>query len=531
MSYIVLARKYRPKDFSELIGQEHVVRALTNALNNNRLHHAYLLTGTRGVGKTTLGRILAKCLNCEKGISATPCGECASCQEISAGQSLDLIEIDAASNTKVEDTRNLLENVQYAPSRDRYKIYLIDEVHMLSNHSFNALLKTLEEPPEHVKFILATTDPQKLPITILSRCLQFNLRAMPATQISNHLRDVLEHENIAAEPAALLELAHAADGSMRDALSLLDQAIAFSNGKISEADIQTMLGATPRREIFSLIEALQQHHVEKLFSTVDTLSESAVDYSNALESLLSALHQIALAQTFPKAITDDVTEKNLILALAKQLSREDVQLYYQIALIGRRDLPLAPAPRAGFEMVLLRMLSFNLHAVTAPLSNEAVTPVTPTVTPEKNKQTTPAATVEQSTPIKTTTPSNKNQWEQLIERANLSGLTSVLASHCVLKSITDTAIELEVDPSHAAMAGQVQQQKLQEALQACLGSSVRVSIHKAELSNETPAGKQQRVHNEKQQQALENINNDPNLQNLISQFGASVQTNSITINE
>lgn len=524
MSYTVLARKYRPKNFAELIGQETVVRALSNALNNNRLHHAYLLTGTRGVGKTTLGRILAKCLNCAIGITATPCEKCASCVEINTGRSLDLIEIDAASNTKVEDTRDLLDNVQYAPSRDRFKIYLIDEVHMLSNHSFNALLKTLEEPPEHVKFILATTDPQKLPITVLSRCLQFNLRAMTATQITEHLHTVLAQEQLSAESQALLHLAHAADGSMRDALSLLDQAIAYSNNQITEQNIQEMLGITPAQEIFNLLSALQQHDATKLFNAIENLSQQAIDYETALESILAALHKIAVAQALPEAIANDVLEKEMILQLAKQITKEDVQLYYQIAVIGRRDLALAPAPRAGFEMTLLRMLSFTLNNSMAKKSAPVTQPVIEKSTPS------PQIVIEKPVAQPAVLPiiSQDASWENLIEHANLSGVTKVLAMHCALKSRTEDSIELEVDPAHASIASSTQQQKLQEALQTCLGKAIKLTIHKTASLNETPAIKEKKLHDQKQQQALENITNDPNLQNLMSQFGASLQADTVT---
>ncbi len=359
MSYQVLARKWRPRNFSEMVGQEHVLRALINALDNDRLHHAFLFTGTRGVGKTTIARILAKSLNCEQGISSRPCGVCSACQEIDDGRFVDLIEVDAASRTKVEDTRELLDNVQYAPTRGRYKVYLIDEVHMLSNHSFNALLKTLEEPPPHVKFLLATTDPQKLPVTILSRCLQFNLRRLPAERIRDHLTDVLGKEGIEAESAALALLARAADGSMRDALSLLDQAIAFGGGRVGEADVSAMLGTLDQTQVYALLEALSHRDGAAVLAQVAALAEQAPDFGAVLAELLSVLHRLALLQVCPEAYVEDMGDRGVLEGLARALAPEDVQLFYQIGVMGQRDLPLAPDPRIGLEMTVLRMLAFQ----------------------------------------------------------------------------------------------------------------------------------------------------------------------------
>ena len=359
MSYQVLARKWRPRDFSELAGQEHVQRALINALESDRLHHAFLFTGTRGVGKTTIARILAKSLNCEKGISATPCGECSACTEINEGRFVDLIEVDAASKTKVEDTRDLLENVQYAPTRGRYKVYLIDEVHMLSTHSFNALLKTLEEPPPHVKFLLATTDPQKLPVTILSRCLQFNLKRLPVDLIAEHLEKILQQEKISFEGTAITLIAEAADGSMRDALSLLDQAIAYGGGELKESEVRAMLGTVDKTHVFELLQALANHDSTKLLNTVENLATHSADFENVLNELLSLLHRVALTQIAPDAIDTQSPQQPQTTQLANALSAEDTQLYYQIGLLGKRDLPLAPNPKLGFEMVLLRMAAFQ----------------------------------------------------------------------------------------------------------------------------------------------------------------------------
>ena len=359
MSYQVLARKWRPAKFQEMVGQEHVLKALVNALDDDRLHHAYLFTGTRGVGKTSIARLFAKSLNCETGVSSTPCGECSACREIAEGRFVDLIEVDAASRTKVEDTRELMENVQYAPTHGRYKVYLIDEVHMLSTHSFNALLKTLEEPPPHVKFLLATTDPQKLPITILSRCLQFNLKNLIPERIVDHLSFVLNAENISFEEPALWLLARSADGSMRDAMSLTDQAIAFGAGEINERDVRSMLGTIDQRLVYEMLYALASGDAKALLSAVADLSRFSPDYNTVLGDLISVLHRIAIAQTLPEAVDNSMGDKVQVTELAGVLTAEDVQLYYQVALMGRKDLPFVPDPREGLEMVLLRMLAFR----------------------------------------------------------------------------------------------------------------------------------------------------------------------------
>jgi DNA polymerase-3 subunit gamma/tau len=359
MSYQVLARKWRPRFFAEMVGQEHVLRALINALDDQRLHHAYLFTGTRGVGKTTIARILAKCLNCEQGVSSKPCGECSSCREIAEGRFVDLIEVDAASRTKVEDTRELLDNVQYAPTRGRYKVYLIDEVHMLSTHSFNALLKTLEEPPEHVKFLLATTDPQKLPITVLSRCLQFSLKNMTPERIVSYLEKVLKAEEITYEESALWQLGRAAQGSMRDALSLTDQAIAYGQGEVFEHQVNDMLGTIDRGRVFKLAEILATGQVVELLSQVAGMAEHGPDYDEIVQALMQLWHKVAVAQVAPSAVDNSEGDKVAIIQLAQAMRAEDIQLFYQTALVGRKDLPLAADPRQGFEMILLRMLAFK----------------------------------------------------------------------------------------------------------------------------------------------------------------------------
>lgn len=369
MSYQVLARKWRPKNFHELVGQDHVRKALVSALDNDRLHHAYLFTGTRGVGKTTIARIIAKCLNCETGVTSRPCGECTSCREIDEGRFVDLIEVDAASRTKVEDTRELLDNVQYAPSRGRYKVYLIDEVHMLSTHSFNALLKTLEEPPPHVKFLLATTDPQKLPVTVLSRCLQFNLKNMPPERVVEHLSNVLTQEQIPFEDAALWQLGRAADGSMRDALSLTDQAIAYGQGSIDAAQVSEMLGLVDHRHVGALIEHLVNRDAKALLSEVACLSEQAADFETILSDMALYLHRMAVAQVLPDAVDNALGDREQVLSHASRLAAEDVQLYYQIAIKSQEDLPLAPDARTGFEMALIRMVAFAPQGIPSENGN------------------------------------------------------------------------------------------------------------------------------------------------------------------
>ncbi len=367
-----------------MVGQTHVLKALINALDHQRLHHAYLFTGTRGVGKTTIARIMAKCLNCEQGISSTPCGECSICREIDEGRFVDLIEVDAASKTKVEDTREMLDNVQYMPTRGRYKVYLIDEVHMLSTSSFNALLKTLEEPPPYVKFLLATTDPQKLPPTVLSRCLQFSLKNMPPEPIVGHLQNVLTSENIPFEDDALWLLGRAADGSMRDAMSLTDQAVSFGNGRVFADDVRAMLGTLDQGQIYGVLKALIAGDARAALSAVAHLAEHGPDWAGVLAEILNALHRIAIAQLLPDAIDNGQGDRAQVLELAAIIAPEDVQFYYQLGLIGRRDLPLAPDPRDGFEMVLLRMLAFrpaNLPgAPSTPLIQSAAVTAASTMT-------------------------------------------------------------------------------------------------------------------------------------------------------
>lgn len=390
MSYQVLARKWRPQNFKQMVGQEHVLQALIHALDSQRLHHAYLFTGTRGVGKTTIGRILAKCLSCHTGITSTPCGECGACQSIAEGRYVDLIEIDAASRTKVEDMRELLDNVQYAPSEGRFKIYLIDEVHMLSQSSFNALLKTLEEPPEHVKFLFATTDPQKLPVTILSRCLQFNLKNMSPERVVGHLQFILKEEQIPFEDPALWALARAADGSMRDALSLTDQAIAYGNHELTEQGVSAMLGTVDQKRVYRLLNAVISSDARQMLDEVAALAEFSPDYASVMQNLISILHRVAIAQAVPGASDNSMGDKAEVEGLAARLSAEDVQLYYQIALVNRADLSIHPEPRAGLEMALLRMIAFQLDR---PVEGEL-----PSLTPEPVRSESDAQTSSEAPP-------------------------------------------------------------------------------------------------------------------------------------
>lgn len=511
MNYQVLARKYRPRTFDQMVGQEHVLRALINALDQERLHHAYLFTGTRGVGKTTLARLLAKCLNCELGISSKPCNNCNSCQEINEGRFVDLIEVDAASRTKVEDTRELLENVQYAPTRGRYKVYLIDEVHMLSGHSFNALLKTLEEPPPHIKFLLATTDPQRLPITVLSRCLQFNLKNLPAEQIKTQLINILGKENIQHESIAIALLAKAAHGSLRDALSLLDQAIAYGGGQVITAEVRAMLGTIEQTHIIEILEKLANQDAQGLIEEVNQLAEHATDFQQALEELLSLLHQVALIQAIPGTITE---ENAKISQLAQQISKEDIQLYYQIGLIGRRDLPLAPSNRSGFEMVLLRMLAFK--------------PATPTT-----KAAQPTNTQTEST--KPQQNQNKNNintdWSSLVSQLNLAGFALALANHCALIKFDGNHFQLALDPNQTALYNAKQETRIAEALSAHFGKPITLQIQVSTAKLATPARINQQQQTEQLQSATQKLTTDPNLQKILQTFDAKIQTDSIQLKE
>jgi DNA polymerase-3 subunit gamma/tau len=522
MSYQVLARKWRPRSFHELVGQEHVVRALTNALDRQRLHHAFLFTGTRGVGKTTIARIFAKSLNCETGITSAPCGVCGACQEIDAGRFMDLIEVDAASRTKVEDTRDLLENVQYAPSRGRFKVYLIDEVHMLSTHSFNALLKTLEEPPPHVKFLLATTDPQKLPVTILSRCLQFSLKRMSVALIAGQLARVLDAEGIAYEVAALRLLARAGDGSMRDALSLLDQAIAFGGGQIEAAAVGAMLGSIERRRVIGLLEALAAADVPALLAQVAALDEQAPDYAAVLAELLILLQRVALAQMAPAAVADEAEfDPDDLHRLAMLLPAEDLQLFYQIALLGRRDLPLAPEPRGGFEMVLLRMLCFQPDSGDERNQGaRATVPVTAT-RPVAVIAASAPVTAPQSMPPVAMDATPETAWHALVAQLALPGIAGQVAKNCALLTRDGGHFELALEPGHKQMLTDSVRERLRSALEQHLGIPVQIKfqIGSAVL---TPARQEAHQQARQQQAAAERAAADPHVREMQDVFDARI---------
>jgi len=532
MSYQVLARKWRPRKFAEMVGQQHVLRALINALDNDRLHHAYLFTGTRGVGKTTVARIFAKSLNCESGVSAEPCGQCSTCVEIDEGRFVDLIEVDAASRTKVEDTRELLDNVQYAPTRGRYKVYLVDEVHMLSAHSFNALLKTLEEPPPHVKFLLATTDPQKLPATVLSRCLQFNLKRLSLPMITDHLQKLLTAEQVEQEAAALRLLARAADGSMRDALSLLDQAIAFGGGAVREADVRSMLGTIERGQVVALLRALAAADAAGLLGAVEQLSQQAPDYQELLAELLSALQQIAIAQCLPDAVDENLEERETILELAQHLAAEDVQLYYQIGLIGRRDLPLSPDQRGGLEMILLRMLAFRPvegrpEAVDTGGGPERGDSVSSAAAAQRAMSPPASRAAPPPAGSAAAIPAADGDWRSLVECMQLRGVLRELAMNCAVKQREDTRWVMQLDTSHQQLLSKVRQQRLQEALCACLQKQVELDIEMAGGAADTPALQQQAEAQQRQAAAVDTIESDPNVKAIREAFDATLHMDTI----
>ena len=542
----VLARKWRPKTFVDLIGQSHVVRALSNALESGRLHHAYLFTGTRGVGKTTLARILARCLNCETGVTATPCGECSACQQIDAGRFVDLIEIDAASYTGVDNMREILENAQYASTAGRYKVYIIDEVHMLSKNAFNAMLKTLEEPPGHVVFILATTDPQKVPVTVLSRCLQFNLKQMPADLVARHLKRILEAEQVAYEAEALNSLARAATGSMRDALSLTDQAIAYGQGQLKVDETRAMLGAVDSAYLLPLLEALAANDGLRLMAEAETIAERSLSFDAALQDLALLLHQIALIQVVPDAIDDDLPDQTRLAALANQLDAETIQLYYQIATLGRRDLEWAPDPLAGFRMTLLRMLAFVPDSATTTAATPvptataasstprqtAIPPVTPASTrpapkpPTDASEPTPPSVSDSAAPPETATAITPavgsafdGNWFALSQRLN--GGLKQLASQCELVAHDAQSLSLRIPESARPLLGSLGN-KLTLALRDLLGATIKVDIQIGATQGSAPAEVLTRQKNERQSTAEAAIYADPTVQTLMRDFDATV---------
>ncbi len=549
MSYIVLARKWRPKRFAELVGQEHVLKALANALDSGKVHHAFLFTGTRGVGKTTIARILAKSLNCETaGVSSNPCGVCAACREIDEGRFVDLIEVDAASRTKVDDTRELLDNVQYAPTRGRYKVYLIDEVHMLSNHSFNALLKTLEEPPPHVKFLLATTDPQKLPVTVLSRCLQFSLKRLPASLIGERLKFIAAAENLEFEPAAAALLARAADGSMRDALSLLDQLIAFGGGTLNESNARAMLGTIDRGHVARLVEALSRSDGSALLAEVRELDRDAPDYDRAMVELAAFLQRLAIVQIVPEAaLQDEEFDADSLASLAQAISPEDVQLYYQIALGGRRDLAMAPEPRAGFEMTLLRMLAFRPDtAATQDLPNSRTSAGPPAAAPRSApaRTGTPGTAVPAAagvagaasvapiapaaeTPTVRLTSIDAGNWPAVVEAANLTGMVRQFALNCVPAKFEHDVLALQVDQATADRRVRSIDEKLVQGLSKYLGRDIRVIFETAQAALATPARQRAQDEQDRVIRAAAAFEADPAVKGLRERFGADVDLASV----
>ena len=515
MSYLVLARKWRPRTFTELVGQEHVQRALINALDSGRIHHAFLFTGTRGVGKTTIARILAKSLNCERGVSSKPCGECGACREIDEGRFVDLIEVDAASRAKVDETRELLDNVQYAPTRGRYKVYLIDEVHMLSNHSFNALLKTLEEPPPHVKFLLATTDPQKLPVTVLSRCLQFNLKRLPAPLIAGRLQHILQAEGVAAEPAAIGLLARAADGSLRDALSLLDQILAFGAGRVTETDTRAMLGTVDRQQVVAVIERLAAQDARGLLESIAALDEFAPDYAQLLDEMAALLQKIALRQAVPDLPEDEVYAGELLQRLAATIVAEDLQLYYQMAILGRRDLPLAPDPRIGAEMTLLRMLAFRPQdpAVTQHLATDGDR------APGGKKAKIPAAGPPAT--------AQATDWPGMLASLDLQGAARQLASHCRLIERSGDRFRFLLDARAESLRTRQLEDRFAQALGRLTGNAVRLEFEIGAEAGDTPARREEQARDERLEQARLALESDPNVQAMRDRFGAVIQPESI----
>ena len=541
MSYQVLARKWRPKSFQDMVGQSHVLKALGNALDQDRLHHAYLFTGTRGVGKTTLARILAKCLNCDSGVSSTPCGQCNACVAIDEGRFVDLIEVDAASRAKVEETRDLMDNVQYAPSSGRYKVYLIDEIHMFSNHSFNALLKTLEEPPPHVKFLLATTEPKKLPLTIMSRCLQFNMSHLTNDQKAKQVEMILGQENIAFDSASTELIARGASGSMRDALSLLDQAIAYGGGLLEESQVRAMMGTIDSADLNGLIQALIDADPEALLNTIETIALQNPDFDALLAEFLSLLQKIAIIQILPADSNNPIKDNQVLVNFANAMNKEDAQLYYQIGMMGRKDLYLAPDIKSGFEMVMIRMLAFR------PMSNnetitttQALKPVSKTNTQESKPETSVVAEIADDnkvTQVKEVTDtdelsnenhtSSDNAWKNIIDEMALVGLVKELAGNCVLKSHSTEKVELALAPAQEHLLNDNQRKRLEQAIKTRFGDGVKLSIVIEDSRDETPAETNIRLEKEKLKAAEASLNNDPAVKSLMDTFNASIDQDSI----
>ncbi len=541
MSYQVLARKWRPRNFSTLVGQEHVVRALSHALAEQRLHHAYLFTGTRGVGKTTIARILAKSLNCETGITATPCGQCSACQEIDSGRFVDLLEVDAATNTRVDEMRQLLENAVYAPTRGRFKVYVIDEVHMLSNSAFNAMLKTLEEPPEHVKFILATTDPQKIPVTVLSRCLQFNLKQMPAVAITGHLAHILQAEGVSFDMPALSLIARSAAGSMRDALSLLDQAIAHGAGKVEEQQVRGMLGTVDQDFLLAILEALQAGEAAALLQVAADMGVRSLSFSAALQELGILLTRLQVIQCVPTAVDDEEPEKERLLVLARAFTPEFVQLAYQIVNVGRSELASAPDEYSGFVMTLLRLHTFRPSSVADVVGSVAPRRSAPATVvkspPERLDSVVQAAPVSppssdrrvESVMVPAANPpaGGEGDWHQIVGALSLSGLARELAQNCELRRLEDGLCLLRLSPKQGHLQMKPNPERLQQALADYLGSPVQLRIELADNEVDTPAATAGRQRQEQQERAASAIARDGFVRDAIDTLGASIVESSI----
>jgi DNA polymerase-3 subunit gamma/tau len=518
MTYLALARKWRPRTFEDVVGQPHIVRALTNALTSGRVHHAFLFAGTRGVGKTTVARILARCLNCEGGVTATPCGKCSACVGIEEGRFVDLIEVDAASRTGVDDTRELLDNVQYTPSAGRYKVYLIDEVHMLSKQSFNALLKTLEEPPPHVKFLFATTDPQRLPVTVLSRCLQFNLKRLPMALIVGRMAKICEAEGVSAEPGALARLARAAAGSMRDGLSLLDQALAYGNEALREADVAEMLGSLDRGRVMSLLEGLAEGDAAGLLRRIREIDELVPDYAGLLDDLATALQRIAVTQLAGTESLDEEDDAAAITALATRFDPETTQLNYQIAVMSRRDLALAPDPRIGFEMAMLRMFAFRPAAAAQPATPGVASAPPVTAPPERRKPPAAATSAEPGVP---------DDWAAFVAGLGLEGAARQLAMHTSLVSATPFELRLSVAQANAHLVTEQQKSRLVAAIRERRGEEIKVRIDVLDGARDTLADRSEQQQGEALRRARDAIEADPNVRDLADMFGAELVPGSI----
>ena len=538
MVYQVLARKLRPQTFEELVGQDHVVRALTHALDTGRLHHAYLFTGTRGVGKTTIARILAKCLNCELGVSSKPCGECSACVEIGEGRFIDLIEVDAASRTKVDDTRDLLDNAQYLPTRGRFKVYLIDEVHMLSTASFNALLKTLEEPPEHVKFLLATTDPRKVPVTVLSRCLQFQLRNLPAERIASYLREVLDAEGIGHDAESVDLIARAGRGSMRDALSILDQAISFGGGKLAAADVGSLLGSVERQELEPLLAALADNDGSRVLALCDAFADRAADFKEVMNALLGALHDIAVAQLVPSRAQGSLAER-----FASAFDPEQVQLFYQIVLIGVRDFTLAPDPKVALEMTLLRMLAFEVDGDDRSSENESGA-AKPRRAAARGRAARHAAESDahgaqadvavqprvqsrEETPAQSVSGTDVPDWFDVVGELKLGGVARMLAEHSVLVAHDDAAWTLCLDRDHDTLLSDNAKRSIERAIGERVGRAVRVAIDVGVPGSETPARRKARETTDRHRRAIAALESDDNVRALVAEFGGELKLDTV----